>query len=107
MSVVGIGQSESIGHAIKKSKQRRDVPRLGNLRIRPAVLPQRIHLGGGGAVGVPRDELDELQKSAVVVIDGRLRQASAPQRLDYFITAALQLQEITVRAQSVRTVVQT
>lgn len=98
---------ERIGKPDEQIEKRTDVHSLGDLRITPPGVPQRLHLFVGDPVGVSRQRADKFQEQTLCGRDRRAVQVAVSQRLgDLAELLSLQLQEPRVAAQSIVAVVQ-
>ncbi len=106
LPVLRISQTEGIGHAVEKRKQCGDIHSLSDLGIGPTGLPQTLGVVGRRAVGVSRNDFDVLHQGTFGIGQRRRVNIAPRQCRDGFVCAPLQLQEVRVRADSVRTMVQ-
>jgi len=94
-------EAESVGDAIKESKQGGDIDRLRDLRIGPARRAGATHLVVGHARRRQSQCAHQLQQRALARLNRGGIQLAAAKRVGHRFRPALQLQEVAVRAQSV------
>ena len=97
--------SESVRHPVEEGKHRRDVDRFGNLRISPAVLTQELYILRRGTVSRLSHLGDVLEQYPVCVVQPGVFEISRDQRLYCFLFCSLNTQEVSMRVQSIRTMI--
>ena len=104
---VSLGRdSKGICHAIEKREHRRDVNRLGDLRLGPTMIAQRLHIFIGGAIRRFRHLGHILEQGALRRRQICLIEIALSDSLDCCFFCSLNPQEVCMRIQSIRTAVQ-
>ena len=106
IKVVWISQPERIGNAVEHSEEGSDVDGFRDLRIRPARVTQSLHLFSCRLVGIFRQLSNELQQPSFRFCYRCVLQISSLQCHHHVIFGPLQLQEESMRADSVGTLIQ-
>jgi hypothetical protein len=98
--------TEGVRHPVKEGEHGCDINRLGDLRIRPTVLAQDLHLFRGRAIGCLGHSGDIFKQRPVCGVEARVLKIALNQRLDCLFFCSLNPQEVRVRIQSIRTSIQ-
>jgi hypothetical protein len=98
---------EGISNAHKHIEQRPVIHRLGDLRVGPAHVAQRLHLFVSNAICMPGQSADKFQQQALRGGYRRAVEVSITQSFGHLgILFSLQLQEPGVAAESIVTTVE-
>ena len=98
--------SEGICNPIEEGEHRGDVDSLGDLRFRPTMISQALHIFGGGAIRRFRHLADVLQQPALRVAQTCCRKIALRQRLNRLLFCSLNTQEESMRVQSIWTAIE-
>lgn len=107
LAVTGILEPEGVGDSIEERKQGSNVNRLCDLLVTPSRLPKSVDVGIPNLMRVMSDELDEFQQRSLFIGESTDVQSPSPQGECNLRVPILQLQEMTMCANSVRAVIKT
>jgi hypothetical protein len=98
--------AEGVGYAVEEGKHRRDVNRLRNLRLTPTMVAQDLYVLRRCAVSCFRHFGHILKQRAVCVVQRSLFEVARNQRLDCLLFCSLNPQEVSMRIQSIGTLIE-
>ena len=98
--------TEGVSHAVKECEHGDDVYRLGDLVLRPACVPQLLHILGGGTMGGVGNEPGVIHEHAFGGTQACFIQLAFQNCRNTLVTGSLNPQEVSVTVESIRTAVE-
>ena len=97
---------EGIGNPIEEGEHRGDVDCFSDLRLRPTMIAQRLHVVIGGAIGCFRHPGHVVEERAFRRAQACIFQIAIRDGLYRFFFCSLNTQEVCMRVQSIRTAIE-
>jgi hypothetical protein len=97
---------EGIRNPIEEGEHRGDVDRFSDLRLCPPVIPQRLHVIIGGAIGCFGHPGHVVEERTFRRAQARFFQVAIRDGLYGFFFCSLNTQEVCMRVQSIRTAIE-